>query len=206
MVDWKIFNRLSILPLFETITRSGAGVCFRLILACCKSPGMPSRTLSRSKLVCPSKTASARARWRNKCSLSSREVKSTGANVRVVTLPSAVIAKVATTNGRFVDAAPPPRLGTRERDEGVASTSFRFADLVFKSYHFLFHFAQPHARDGTAWLVKEVNDRAGKAANQNDKKTQRPDQNGFCFRNTAQAVEHDLQDLFPKSNSGKTDW
>src|SRR5438046_9519925 len=79
---------------------------FRLILACCKSLGMLSRTLSRFKLVCPSRTASARARWRNKCSLSSREVKSTGANVRVVTLPSAVIAKVATTKGR---------LGTWER-------------------------------------------------------------------------------------------
>src|SRR5436305_9192391 len=100
VVDWKIFNRLSILPLFETITRNGAGVCFRLILACCKSSGMPSRTLSRFKLVCPSKTASARARWRNKCSLSSREVKSTGAKFFVVTLPSTVIAKVALTNGR----------------------------------------------------------------------------------------------------------
>jgi len=33
--------------------------------------------------------------------LSSREVKSTGARVRVVTLPSAVMAKVATTNGRW---------------------------------------------------------------------------------------------------------
>src|SRR5437870_10100758 len=101
MVDWKIFNRLSILPLFETITRNGAGVFFRLILACCKSLGMPRRTLSRFKLVCPSRTASARARWRNKCSLSSREVKSTGAKVRVVTLPSAVMAKVATTKGRL---------------------------------------------------------------------------------------------------------
>src|SRR5438046_10737736 len=74
---------------------------FRLILACCKSLGMLSRTLSRFKLVCPIRTASARARWRNKCSLSSREVKSTGARVRVVTLPSAVMANVATTKGRL---------------------------------------------------------------------------------------------------------
>jgi len=101
ILDWKIFNRLAILPLLEMITRSGAGGFFRLILACCKSLGMPSRTLSRFKLVCPSRTASARARWRNKCSLSSREVKSTGAKVRVVTLPSAVMAKVATTKGRL---------------------------------------------------------------------------------------------------------
>src|SRR6266545_420489 len=79
ILDWKIFNRLAILPLLEMITRSGAGGFFRLILACCKSLGMPSRTLSRFKLVCPSRTASARARWRNKCSLSSREVKSIGA-------------------------------------------------------------------------------------------------------------------------------
>ena len=101
ILDWKIFNRLAILPLLEMITRSGAGGFFRLILACCKSLGMPSRTLSRFKLVCPSRTASARARWRNKCSLSSREVKSTGAKVRVVTLPSAVMAKVTTTKGRL---------------------------------------------------------------------------------------------------------
>jgi hypothetical protein len=33
--------------------------------------------------------------------LSLREVKSTGAKVLVVTLPSAVMAKVATTNGRW---------------------------------------------------------------------------------------------------------
>jgi len=100
MVDWKIFNRLSILPLLETITRNGAEACFRFVLARCRSTGMPSRTLSRFKLVCPSKTASARARCRNKCSLSSREVKSTGAKFFVVTLPSTVMAKVATTNGR----------------------------------------------------------------------------------------------------------
>ena len=109
MVDWKIFNRLSILPLLETITRNGAGACLRLILAGRKSSGMPSRTLSRFKLVCPSKTASARARWRNKCSLSSREVKSTGAKFFVVTLPSTVMAKVATTNGRLEMWARPLR-------------------------------------------------------------------------------------------------
>src|SRR6266480_1833670 len=192
MVDWKIFNRLSILPLFETITRSGAGVCFRLILACCKSPGMPSRTLSRSKLVCPSKTASARARWRNKCSLSSREVKSTGANVRVVTLPSAVIAKVATTNGRFVDAAPTPRLETAERDEGVASTLLGFTELMFQCHNFLFHFAQSDAFCRATGFVKQIHKSARKTANENDHETERSNENRFSCRHTTEAVEHDL--------------
>src|SRR5439155_1850559 len=31
ILDWKIFNRLAILPLLEMITRSGAGGFFRLI-------------------------------------------------------------------------------------------------------------------------------------------------------------------------------
>src|SRR5262249_35668194 len=45
--------------------------------------------------------ASAEARCRNKCNLSSRDVKSTGDRFFVVTLPSAVMAKVETTRGRF---------------------------------------------------------------------------------------------------------
>src|SRR5207249_10932372 len=130
ILDWKIFNRLAILPLLEMITRSGAGGFFRLILACCKSLGMPSRTLSRFKLVWPSRTASARARWRNKCSLSSREVKSTRPKFFVVTLPSAVIAKVAMTNGLRMWERP---LRRDRRDPRVFPTfSFRFAELMFQ--------------------------------------------------------------------------
>ena len=161
MVDWKIFNRLSILPLFETITRNGAGACLCLILAFCKSSGMPSRTLSRFKLVCPSKTASAKARWRNKCSLSSREVKSTGANVRVVTLPSAVMANVATTSGLLC------RESCRLPDLLVVTLAapitvlLRLRDFMFGGRHFAFHFAELHAFGDAARSIEEVNDPAG---------------------------------------------
>src|SRR5436190_16903591 len=136
------------------MTRHGAGVCFRLVLACCKSTGRPSRTLSRFKLVCPIKTASARARWRNKCSLSSREVKSTGPKFFVVTLPSAVIAKVATTNGRLCMWE---RLLCRDcRDFKVPPKfSFRFAELMFERDNFLFHFAEFHVFRCATRLVKQ---------------------------------------------------
>src|SRR6476660_7279868 len=157
MVDWKIFNRLSILPLLETITRNGAGACLRLILTCRKSSGIPSRTLSRFKLVCPSKTASARARWRNKCSLSSREVKSTGPKFFVVTFPSAVIAKVATTNGRLRIWELP--LCRDFRDPKISPTfSFRLAEFMFQRDNFLFHFAKFHVFCCATRLVKQVNE------------------------------------------------
>src|SRR5436190_12437314 len=135
------------------MTRHGAGVCFRLVLACCKSTGRPSRTLSRFKLVCPIKTASARARWRNKCSLSSREVKSTGPKFFVVTLPSTLMAKVAVTNGRLKMWERPSRRDCR--DTKVPPTFLLgFADLMFQGDHFFFHFAQAHRRSWLAWLVK----------------------------------------------------
>src|SRR6516225_8295648 len=203
IVDWKIFNRLSILPLFETITRNGAAACFRLILACRRSSGIPSRTLSRFKLVCPIKTASARARWRNKCSLSSREVKSTGPKFFVVTLPSAVIAKVAMTNGRLRMWERPLRRDGR--DTKVPPTLLlRFAELMFERDNFLFHLAEFHAFCCTTRLVKQVNESPRKAANENYNKTQRPNENGFCLWNAAQPVEHDLQNFFTQSDSGET--
>src|SRR5438874_1128014 len=185
------------------ITRSGAGGFFRLILACCKSLGMPSRTLSRSRLVWPSRTASARARWRNKCSLSSREVKSTGPKFFVVTLPSAVIAKVATTNGRL-------RMWERPlcgdfRDVRVSRTfSFRFAEFMFERDNLLFHFAEFHAFCCATRLVEQVNKSARETANENDHEAQRPDENGFCFRNATEPVEHDLQNFFTEPDSGET--
>src|SRR6202035_2318006 len=163
VADWKIFKRLSILPLFETITRNGAGVSSRLILACLRSSGMPSRTLSRFKLVCPSKTASARARWRNKCSLSSRDVKSTGAKLFVVTLPSTVMAKVAVTNGRLKMWKRSWRRD-RRRSKVPSTFLFGFTDLVFQSDHFFLHFAQAHMASWSAWLVKEINQSPGKTA------------------------------------------
>src|SRR6478752_4855592 len=203
MVDWKIFNRLSILPLLETITRNGTGACLRLILTCRKSSGMPSRTLSRFKLVCPSKTASARARWRNKCSLSSREVKSTGPKFFVVTLPSAVIAKVAMTNGRLRMWGRP--LCRDGRDTKVPPTLLLgFAELMFQRDNFLFHFAEFHVSCCATRLVKQVNKSARKTANENDRKTQRSDENGFCFGNATQPVEHDLQNFFTESDSRET--
>src|SRR6184192_3645162 len=176
------------------MTRHGAGVCFRLVLACCKSTGKPSRTLSRFKLVCPIRTASARARWRNKCSLSSREVKSTGPKFFVVTLPSAVIAKVAMTNGLRMWERP---LRRDRRDPRVFPTfSFRFAELMFQRDNFLFHIAEFHAFCCATRLVKQVNKSARETANENNHEAQRPDQNGFCFRNPTEPVEHDLQNFF----------
>src|SRR5436190_15647166 len=186
------------------MTRHGAGVCFRLVLACCKSTGRPSRTLSRFKLVCPIRTASARARWRNKCSLSSREVKSTGPKFFVVTLPSAVIAKVATTNGRLrIWGRPLCRDGL---DPNVPPTfSFRFTELMFQRDNFLFHFAEFHAFCCATWLIKQVNKSARKTAKEYDDEAKRPDENGFCFWNTTEPVKHELQNFFAKSNSGDTD-
>ena len=82
------------------MTRMGLEVWPRAIRSSRNPAGRPSRTLSRLSVLCPISTASARARCRNRCALSSREVKSTGANFRVVIFPSTVIANVAKTNGR----------------------------------------------------------------------------------------------------------
>src|SRR4030095_1981909 len=156
------------------------------------------------RLVWPSRTASARARRRNKCSLSSREVKSTGPNLFVVTLPSAVIAKVATTKGRL-------RMWERtlcrdRRDPNVPPTFlFRLAEFMFQRDNFLFHFAEFHSCCCATRLVKQVNKSARKTTNENNNETQRPDENGFCFRNTAKPVEHDLQNFFTEPDSGETD-
>src|SRR5436190_6537910 len=152
------------------MTRSGQRGWPRLILNSCSSAGTPSRTLSRSRLVWPSKTASARARWRNKCSLSSRDVKSTGPKFFVVTFPSAVIAKVATTNGRLRMESPLGRVG---RDTKLRRTFLLgFAELMFQRDNFLFHFPEFHVFRCATRLVEQINKSARKTANENNNKTQ----------------------------------
>src|SRR5437016_4918902 len=205
-----MFRRLSILPSLEMMTRRGHRFCPRLILAFCNSAGKPRRTLSRFSVLCPTRTASANARWRNKCSLSSREVKSTGEKVLVVILPSTVIANVAVTKGRRKTRARFGRSRTRrlnfERETEAPATLFRFANLMLQRRNFFLHFAQFHVRNYAAGFVKEINQSAGKAADENDQETERPDEDGFGFRHSAKAVKHDLEDFFPKSNSRETDW
>src|SRR5438132_3787016 len=196
-----MLRQRSILPSLETITRNGQRLWPSFTLVSCISAGRPSRTLSRCKLVCPINTASAKARCRNKCNLSSREVKSTGDKFFVVTLPSTVIAKVATTTGRwrlrFMTGKAPnpqrptyniqlPELGVRSSGvEGCETSSFRFANLMFQRDYFAFHLAHFHAGDCATRLVKQINDRAWQAADENDEETKRADENGFCFRHSA---------------------
>ena len=68
-----------------------------------------------------------------------------------------------------------------------------------------FHLAQFHMRDCHAWFVKEVNDGSGQAADQNDEKTERANENRGRFRYSAKAVQHDLQDFLAKADAGETD-
>src|SRR5439155_16606991 len=60
-------------------------------------------------------------------------------------------------------------------------------------------------RDRSAWFVKEINDGPGQAADQDDEKTERTDENGSRLGHSAKAMQHDLQDFFPEPNSGETD-
>src|SRR6266849_2229298 len=172
------------------MTRNGPGVCPRLIRSATRSAGKPSRTSSRLRVLCPIITASASARCRNKCCLSSREVKSTGAKSRVVIFPSTVMAKVALTNGREMwvlrlrDAARPAR------------TLLRLLDFMLHRGHFALHFAQAHPFGDAARFVEEVNDPARRAADNNDKKPERSNEFGFFNGHTAKIVEHDLKELF----------
>src|SRR4029453_13265787 len=39
-----------------------------------------------------------------------------------------------------------------------------------------------------------------------DEETERADKDGCCFRYSAKAVQHDLEDFFPNPDSWKTDW
>src|SRR6202011_4321577 len=156
-------------------------------------------TLSCLSVLWPSRTASARARCRNKCTLSSREGKSTGPKPRVVIFPSTVIANVALTNGREV-------CDLRSRDAArAARTLLRLLDFMFHRRHFTLHFAQRHPFRDAARFVEEVNDAARRTADQNHEKAHRSDQFRDRNRNVAKVVEHDLQDLFAQTNARKAD-
>src|SRR2546430_17485328 len=83
--------------------------------------------------------------------------------------------------------------------------SFRLDDSLFENGKLLLHLAQSHMRDRSAWFVKEINDGPGQAADQDDEKTERTDENGSRLGHSAKAMQHDLQDFFPEPNSGETD-
>src|ERR1700686_2567500 len=121
------------------------------------------------------RTASPRARCRSKCSLSSREVKSTGVKFFVVIFPSTVIAKVTATKGRFGrrrDASP---RCLSERDGGVASTSFFLGDFMLERDELFFHLAHFHVARLAARFVEEINDPARQTAQQDDRESREPD-------------------------------
>src|SRR5438552_16482749 len=71
-------------------------------------------------------------------------------------------------------------------------TSFGFADLMLQCNYFVLHLAHFHTRDCTAPLVKQLNERAWRAADVNDEETERADQTGFCLPHPAKAAKHDL--------------
>src|SRR5439155_22763490 len=190
---------LSTLPSLETITRSGPRVCPRLIRSAFKSSGRPRRTLSRLRVLCPIITASASARCRNKCRLSSGEVKSTGAKSRVVIFPSTVMAKVALTNGREMWALPLGDTVRPVRAGRAARTLLRLLDFMLHRRHFALHFAHRHAFRDAARFVAEVNNAARRAADQNHENAHRSDQCRDRNRKTATMVEHDLQELFAQT-------
>src|SRR5260370_39533619 len=158
-----MFNRASIFPSFDTITRIGLDICFLATRASRNSAGRLRRTLSRLSVLCPIKTASANARWRNKCSLSSREVKSTGEKLRVVILASTVMAKVALTNGRC---------DFRGADGDLRADLLRLADFMLECRDFPLHLAQAYMSRHAAWFVEEIDDRAWNTADEDDQKTE----------------------------------
>src|ERR1700726_2722196 len=139
------------------------------------------------------RTASAAARCRNKCSLSSRDVKSTGVKFLVVILPSTVMAKVAATNGRRCRGS---RWLPFFFDGTLAASStgsLRLPDFMLQPGHFLFHIAQFDRSRGHTGAIKEVNNRPWCGTGQHNKEAQRSDKHGYRFRHVTQAMQHDLQ-------------
>jgi len=103
-------------------------------------------------------------------------VKSIGEKFLVVIFPSTVIAKVAATNGRRRTRV---RFGRRwtsrldfERETEAPPTLFRFADLMLQGRNFLLHFAQSHVSDYAARSVKEIDDSARNAADEDNEETE----------------------------------
>ena len=92
------------------------------------------------------------------------------------------------------------------QDNEVPPTLFRFADPMLENGDLFFHLAQFHMRDCHAWFVKEVHDGSGQAADQNDEKTERANENRCGLWHPAETMQHDLQNLFPKTDSGEADW
>src|SRR2546428_12116133 len=77
---------------------------------------------------------------------------------------------------RNVGAAFAPRyfLGHTIRDTEVPPTFlFGFADLMFERGDFAFHLAQTDSSRHAARFIEEVNDPAGRAADEDDKETHR---------------------------------
>jgi len=108
------------------------------------------------------------------------------------------------TNGRLRMREPAWR--GDDRDTKVPPTfSVRFAEFMFQRDNFLFHFTEFHVFCCATRFVKQVNNSARKTANENNDETQRTDENGFCFRNAAEPVKHDLQNFFTQADSRETD-
>jgi hypothetical protein len=93
-----------------------------------------------------------------------------------VILPSTVIAKVALTKGRRKTRVRFGRPWTArlnfERETEAPPTLFRFANLMLQRRNFFLHFAQFYVRNYAAGFVKEINQSAGKAADENDQETE----------------------------------
>src|SRR5436190_21654857 len=169
------------------------------------------------------RTASPNERFRRRWSLSSREVKSTGEKVRVVILPSTVMAKVAKTKGRsgcvllggtcFCTSPSRERglvrLGRAEARPSeallVRRSLLRFGNFMLEDRHFLFHLTQFNMTLHAARFIKEVNDSPRRATGEGHEKTHRADQDCDRFRHVAKPVQHDLENLFAQTDAGETD-
>src|ERR1041384_8379969 len=114
------------------------------------------------------RTASPRARWRNRCALSSREVKSTGVKFFVVILPSTVIANVTATSGLLE-----PRRGRARR---INDLLFLLADLMLERRHLFAHLAHPYMADHATGSVEEIDNPARGRTDKNDEKAERTNQ------------------------------
>src|SRR5205085_5484539 len=185
---WKIFSEGSIRPSFEMITRNGYGLCPRAPRSSRNfGSDRPSRTLSCRSVLCPISTASPSARWRNKCVLSSRDVKSTGEKFLVVILPSTVMAKVAATKGRFggtcfcTSCLLRSGIGAFGRAEARPSGDdlfFLLANFMLERGEFLFHIAHLHMANRAARPVKEVDHSTGQTAEQDHAEAGEPNEPG----------------------------